>query len=123
MMQKSTGLSLFQRDESRHLEQHDERDTKAKLYMLRLVPEAFHSAKGPHSAAQDDKKEQDLFGDTPFIMDGTILIITVDEEGRSIDGKKICQKQRLVEDGSHDGLSKKLGSWVSRLPSSSRREL
>ena len=61
MMQKSTGLSLFQIDESRHLEQHDERDTKAELYMLRLVPKAFHPAKGPHSAAKDDKKEQDPF--------------------------------------------------------------
>lgn len=105
MMQKSTGLSLFQIDESRHLEQHDERDTKAELYMLRLVPKAFHPAKGPHSAAKDDKKEQDLFGNAPFIMDGTVLIIGVDEEGRHIDDSKIRQKQRLVEDGSHDGLS------------------
>lgn len=91
MMQKSTGLSLFQIDESRHLEQHDERDTKAELYMLRLVPKAFHPAKGPHSAAKDDKKEQDLFGNAPFIMDGTVLIIGVDEEGRHIDDSKIRQ--------------------------------
>lgn len=90
-MQKSTGLSLFQIDESRHLEQHDERDTKAELYMLRLVPKAFHPAKGPHSAAKDDKKEQDLFGNAPFIMDGTVLIIGVDEEGRHIDDSKIRQ--------------------------------
>ena len=71
----------------------DRRDTKAELYMLRLVPKAFHPAKGPHSAAKDNKKEQDLFGNAPFIMDGTVLIIGVDEEGRHIDDK-MCIRDR-----------------------------
>ena len=62
MMQKSTGLSLFQIDESRHLEQHDERDTKAELYMLRLVPKAFHPAKGPIPPPKTTRRSRTFSG-------------------------------------------------------------